>query len=112
MSIFTTSKRNEVYIKVNKFDEENTHAFCHAAFDQVTINGHTCTMPRSYSGAQGGVQSILHINTVNTIEDFENKGDRGMFYIELNPIVISEGQLGDYKGQFDNWTGCFQLGLI
>jgi len=112
MSIWTTSKQNEVYIKVNKFDNSNTHAFCHAAFDLATIDGHQYIMPRSYSGAQGGVLSVLHINGTSTIEDFENKGDRYMFYIELNPVVISEGQLGDYKGHDEDWTGTFQLGLI
>lgn len=115
MSIFTESRLNEVFLKIAKFPSDSKHAFIHAPFDRVTVLGQTFMEPRSSTLASGGAGlAATHYWISN--DDFDSqelKADgRGLWYTELNPIVIEGHELGSYQDKPEDWLGCFSMDLI
>ena len=110
-TIFTRARLNEVFYRIGKFDNDTKGKFIHAPLDVLILDGVMYLNTRCFK-AGGGLLEVAPWVSQTGVIDEEFMSARDIFPTELNPIVIGQHELGNWKERGTDWTGVHQLGFI
>lgn len=96
----------EVYYSFGTFKNDNRLKFVKAPFDILSMGGEQYVQPLALGGSAAELNGLFNSNTI-AAEQYMGRRDFG--FVNLNPIVVGEHEMG--TGQ-DNWKGLHFFDLI
>lgn len=115
--VFFSGKLEKVYFYLGTFEQERSRRrFVKAPFDRLMLNGEAFVMPVSSfalggpgNGGNGGLSGLLAVDEGN---EFEFDLGQAFFFDTLENLVLERHEMGDWKGNKDNWLQVHQFGPV
>lgn len=96
----------EVYYAFGRFNNDQRKKYLKAPFDLVRIGSEEYVQPLPIGGNAAELVGVTNSDTLG-IEQYMGRRDFG--FVNLNPQVIGEHEMGDRS---DTWKGLNQFGFI
>ena len=110
-STFFKGKLERVYYDIGTFPGQSEHKFIKAPFDVLKVNGQTYIVPLTFGG--GTTSNVSMSGVLANDETGElNVAQQGGWYDTMKNIVMQEHEMGDWKGDRDNWLQVHRYGLV